>query len=449
MKSAEYPRVAIVSMNPIRGDQCNGMLMKSLFEGWPRERLAQVYFPTIVNWTPDACICGEYRTIRPWGQVRRLQFSNAHSNQLGPSTTVTSRGSSDLLRRTVASITKHRSLMNWLRPCAELWSANFPLRRILTRQLHELRPDCVYALLGNYHLTKTVYLTCSRLGLPLFTHVTDDFVTAQYEGMQLKSTMQTLSDRWFRKAIKYSGGLAAISPLMAEEFEERYDRKWTWYTTGINPAEYDPTPRQPDGTIRLVYSGNLTLERWQTLRTLALALQALSQQRLPPVKLSVYAPENHLRAYQSALAVPGITELCGWKQPHELPKVFHNSDILVHSESFSPGIAAYTRLSFSTKLSQYMMAGRCLLAVGPAEAGSLRMIARVGAGIVTNEAEPKAIARAIERLIRDPVQRQLFADRGRQWALRCCDRTTAHKRFREELAAIARDRSGGSLRRVA
>ena len=50
MTGAKYPRVAVVSCNPIRGDQCNGIMMKSLFAGWPRQRLSQVYFPTLVTW---------------------------------------------------------------------------------------------------------------------------------------------------------------------------------------------------------------------------------------------------------------------------------------------------------------------------------------------------------------------------------------------------------------
>src|SRR5687768_1204414 len=67
-----HPRVAIVSANPVRRDQPNGILMRSLFLGWPRERLSQIFFPVVVYHSPDQGVCGEYRLIRPWGGVRRL-----------------------------------------------------------------------------------------------------------------------------------------------------------------------------------------------------------------------------------------------------------------------------------------------------------------------------------------------------------------------------------------
>lgn len=40
-----YPRVLIIAANPISNVQAVGLMMGSLFRGWPRERLAQIYFP--------------------------------------------------------------------------------------------------------------------------------------------------------------------------------------------------------------------------------------------------------------------------------------------------------------------------------------------------------------------------------------------------------------------
>ena len=439
MANADFPRVAIVSVNPISSEQCNGILMRSLFQGWPRERLAQLYFPTLDIWKPDTAVCAEYRSIRAWGRVHRHSEVSLKQAQGSPSVSPFQiLGSNAVVRRALTSITRSRRLMSWLRPCAELWSANFPLCRILERQLSELRPDCVYALLGNYHLTKSTYLACSRLNLPLFSHVTDDFVTAQYRDIHFSSTLQSLSDRWFRRAVGYSRGLAAISPIMADEFQKRYEKPWSWFTTGVDPQGYNPTPRQPDGTLRLVYSGNLGLERWKALRVLALALHSLAQGDIPPVRLAIYAPEDQLRLHQAALMVLPIVELCGWKRPQELPQLFHDADMLVHVESNDPTIAAYTRFSFSTKLSQYMMAGRCILGVGPAEAGSLKMISQTGAGIVTGEMEPTALARVIAPVLSDHAQQKALGEQGRQWALQWCDRAEAQERLRRELVAIVR-----------
>lgn len=423
------------------GDQCNGILMKSLFQGWPRERLSQIYFPTVETWQPDHSLCADYRSISSWGRVRLLKRSSSQERITPKPPPTRLEEFSGSIRRKVTSLVRQPQWMNWLRPCAELWNATFPLSRLLECQLRELQPDCVYALLGNYHLTKNTYLACSRLNLPLYTHVTDDFVTAQYQDVPFSGKLQSLSDKWFRRAVDYSQGLAAISPLMAQEYSSRYGKEWSWFTTGIDPDVYDPLPRRPDGILRLVYSGNLGLERWRTLRTLALALQSLNSDELP-IRLAIYGPENQLREHGTALNISPVVELRGWAQPDKLPQIFHDSDILVHVESCDTKKGDYTRLSFSTKLSQYMMANRGILMVGSAEAGSLRMVSRVGAGFTTNEVDPLALAKAIASLLRDRARQESYGTQGRNWALQWCDQSTAHERFRREIQAVVDSRKG-------
>lgn len=50
------------------------------------------------------------------------------------------------------------------------------------------------------------------------------------------------------------------------------------------------------------------------------------------------------------------------------------SDILLHVESDDQKNQKFTRLSLSTKLPEYMMAGRCILAYGPQEVSSIRIL---------------------------------------------------------------------------
>ena len=170
---------------------------------------------------------------------------------------------------------------------------------------------------------------------------------------------------------------------------------------------------------------------------LAIALKSLAAASGLQIQLAIYAPESQLQAHRAELNIPPIVELRGWKRPEELPALYHKSDILVHVESFDPAITEYTRLSFSTKLSQYMMAGRCILAVGPKEAGSLRMLERAGGGVIINEADPAAIAAAVAPLISHRGRLSLLGRCGRQWAQEWCERASAHQRFREQLVATA------------
>jgi glycosyltransferase involved in cell wall biosynthesis len=266
--------------------------------------------------------------------------------------------------------------------------------------------------------------------------VTDDFVTALYQDMAFGTRLQSASECWFRRAVAYAAGRAAVSPLMAEEFEYRYGGRWSWYTTLIDPDAYDASPRAEDGVAHLVYAGSLGLQRWQSLRELALALGALKAEKHIAAELSIFAPHAQLSAYARHLEFPA-TKLRGWTPPERLPALFHNADLLVHVEAFDPGLADYTRLSFSTKISQYMMAGRCILGIGPAGGGSMRMIRGTGAGVTIDSPDAATLKAPLADLLLDSARRRRCAQSGRLWAQTWVDRAQAQERFYHELRCAA------------
>lgn len=425
---SSLPRIAVISVNPIRNDQANGILMRSLWRGWPKDRLAQVYFPAIALHAPDWSVCGDYRRIRFWGSAEKLNAESA-------SAVTTSVGTpyAGVAKRIAA----HPALLNWLRPALDLWSAHVaPMRTALKRQLRDIQPDCVYALLGNYWLTRVTVDVCRDLNLPFYLHVTDDYAGPLYGNSPLRHWLAGASRLAFEEAVAESMGRAGISPVMAEEYHRRYGRPWDWFTTLIDPKDYQPEPRRGDAkTLRLVYAGGLKLGRDQVLLRLADALQAFCQRSGVDAVLDVFGANVSAPASGRRLEDHPLVRMRGWTDPSTLPTTFHESDILVHVESPDPAIAAYTRWSFSTKLSQYMMAGRPILGVGPADLGSMEMIRRTRSGVTISDAELQTTDRLAEFLT-DKAALHHYANQGREWAEEWFDVSKGRARFRERIARI-------------
>ena len=436
------PRVTVVSANPIRRDQSNGILMRSLFLGWPPDRLSQVFFPVVLYHAPDTEVCGEYRLVRPWGGVRRVRGTDTAAEShpaVRPAARVSQ--SPGFLRRVVGSVRSMNSLMPWLRTGLELWGAHSHLVTVLEKQLRELRPEIVYALIGNYWLTRVTCEACERLGLPLFIHVSDDYVTSSYLTGPLASSLRSKSDEWFRRIVRYSAGRAAISPVMAEAYEQRYGKSWDWFTTLLEAGAYRPAARPPDGVLRLTYAGHVSLDRWRPLRQLADALARLRHGRGVESRLQIFTPPDQVKLYREAMDVPPITDVRGWVPPEQLPDLFHESDILVHAESSDPVIAAYTALSFSTKISQYMMAGRPVLGLGPNDLGSMEMIRRASAGITIDSVNADVISDALSAFVLDERQREACGRRGRRFAEEWFEAGAGRRRFQESITAALGTRS--------
>jgi glycosyltransferase involved in cell wall biosynthesis len=321
----------------------------------------------------------------------------------------------------------------WLKLVQELWYGHSWLSRVLERQLRELRPDVVYALLGNYALTRLTCRTCEKLGIPLFLHVTDDFVTAMYQHAPFSHRLQSASLKWFGRAVKHAGCCAAVSPAMAEEYERRFGQAWTWYTTLVDKDDYDPSPPVPSTTVRLVYAGNLGLNRWKVLRGLGTALASLGSGEGMDIRLWIYSSPEQLHVHGAALEIPGVTELKGWLDHKDLPGVFHTSDILVHVESDDSTTVALTRFSFSTKLSQYMMASRCVLAIGPRHLASMQVVREAEAGLIVEDLTCEASQRALRAILRDEHLRSHCGANGRGWAIQWTDAGHRRAQFRADL----------------
>ncbi|MBV9122200.1 MAG: hypothetical protein JO112_02420 [Planctomycetes bacterium] len=424
--------MTIVSANPIRDDMANGVFLRSLFAGWPRDRLSQIYFPVATGWLPNLPCCHDYRMIRISGRVQRVQENQ--SGQISfPAANRTASSSPRLVSLLGRASLRRPRVFRWFKLIQEAWYAYSWIGKVLERELQALRPEIVYALLGNYCLTRITCLACERLGFPLYLHITDDFIHSLYADIPFRSFFQAASNRWARRTMNYASGRAGISPVMAEEYATRYGADWSWFATLVDSGAYDPTPRANPGPVKLVFAGNLGLQRWSTLRQLALALQELRQKQAIDSRLLIYTSPDQARAYHETLNVSPITELRGWIPPTQLPGIFHDADILVHVESFDSTTAAYTQLSLSTKISQYMMAARCILGVGPEQVASIQVINRAQAGQTLCEKELPMLAQALVPILKDEAFRQRCGENGRRWALRWLETDSGRERFRLSL----------------
>jgi hypothetical protein len=116
------------------------------------------------------------------------------------------------------------------------------------------------------------------------------------------------------------------------------------------------------------------------------------------------------------------------------------SNVLVHAESFDESTRLYTRLSLSTKIPQYLMAGRCVLAYGPAELASIRYVVETGAGLAVSTENVDKLAGELEKLISSPALRQAYAERARRAALDRHDAEEERERFRRCISAALPER---------
>ncbi|MBM0236648.1 hypothetical protein JNW88_04870 [Micromonospora sp. ATA32] len=236
-----------------------------------------------------------------------------------------------------------------------------------------------------------------------------------------------------------------ISAPMAQEYERRYGLPFVAFANCVADDEFaDPAARtgatgtELDRPVELVYVGALHLDRWKTLLGVADAVDAVNRAGLS-VRLTVHAPEKDRAWYGPAFAGRPAVRLGPSLADEEVPAVLRAADVLLHVEPFTTAHRRYVRYSLSTKLPQYLAAGRPVLGYGPEELASMAHLDATGAALLVGRNEPALLVERLTALCAAAGLRDRLARAGYASALRHHRRTRVAAEFADVLrSAVSR-----------
>ena len=192
--------------------------------------------------------------------------------------------------------------------------------------------------------------------------------------------------------------LYVISDEMREAYEALFGvRGYVIRNFSVERRETEAPRGDASDGLTIVYAGGLHYNRWQVLSQIGRALHQINQRSPVPGRLKVYSAQRLGDEIVASLSVEGACEFCGGVSAAEIADVYGGADILLHVESFDRKAMASTCYSFSTKIPEYLSAGRCVMAVGPASVASIRYLS----GCACTVSDPADLPAQLERLLRD------------------------------------------------
>ncbi len=146
------------------------------------------------------------------------------------------------------------------------------------------------------------------------------------------------------------------------------------------------------------YVGGLHLGRVEVVRNVARALE-VSAARARSWQLELFVPEADALLAAELAGEHAVVSHGGSLTPDRVPQALVDADALLFIESSAPHITAFTRLSVSTKVPQYLAAERPVLVLGPEEQSSVRAVRRSGLGVFGGDGtDPGVLAGALSSL---------------------------------------------------
>ncbi len=420
----------MVSGEPLNRLSATGITMSNLFLGWQPERLGQVYTADMAS-DPPAKGCEvrlSSRDLVPFSLFR------GRSGQMIPAakppppwhTPITGESRSRALARKAIS------------PFLEFLPYDLPDGAL--GRIRRFKPDVIYSMLGSMRMVGLVAKLARQLDLPVVPHFMDDWLATYAVPSRSLGTplhvrcLNTAVERLFERVPV----AMAIGDMMREEYSSRFSRTFFSF---MNPVDVDPSfPRDAipnaDGFVTLVYVGGLHLGRAQMLADIAEAVRDVATGDCR-VALDIYAPASDAPAARRIETIAPSVRYRSSIPPDQVRTVLDQSDVAIHVEAFDEECAAYTRLSVSTKIPQYLAAGIPVLAYGPRTLASCRYVHDTGSGVHVGTRDRMDLREAVRALAASENLRRELGYRGWQRARECHDAGRVRDHFRDVLASAA------------
>lgn len=428
----ELPKVLVVSTNAWR-DNTGIHTLIELFSCWDPDRLAQLYTKSVL---PSTRICHRFFQISENAVLRSVWRRRLST---GRELTAAYRPSAEDERHAAAEATlyrKGRAHASWLLGIARefVWKLGRWKTPELDAFLRDYKPDVLFLpIYPTIYMNRLQAYVQKQTGCPAVCYLADDNYTYKPLGYNPFSYIHRFFlRRSIRKVVSRCARMFVIAPKQKREYDRLFGTDSILLTKGIDVSSLPSAPRPAGDPLRLVYTGKLIIGRWKSLAAIAEALGAINADRTR-MTLDIYTTDP-LNKRQQALLNRNGAQVRGAVPLSEVEAVQRAADVLVFVESLDRRYRQIARLSFSTKLTDYLKSGRCIFAIGDRDIAPIEYLRQhQAAEVATSYGE---ILPALRRLADSPETVVAYGERALETGRRYHDQNAVFHTLTETLIGV-------------
>lgn len=423
MNNKEFPKVLVIGINAWREDGDAHTLM-DIFRCWNPDKLALIYCRADM---PDTKVCDNYFQIsesdviksvyKPWLKVGRV-VSTVHANN-------SEAAIQEQKRYTKAHLVSY-SWLPLVREC--VWKFGHWKTAALRKFVKDFDPDILFI-----PIYPTVYMgwiqkyIIKLTGKPTVCYLADD----NYSYDSCKNVFEYMHRCWLRKQVgpiaRGSNQMFVIVDKEKEDTDSRFGTDSVILTKSIDFTGKSYQHREPNKPLKFVYTGSMVIGRDKTLALLADAINAVNTQ-VGEVRAEMYIySQTEPKEEILARINKGAAHFCGRIGREEVLKVQQEADVVVFAESLEGKEANAAKLSFSTKITDYISNGKCVLAIGKDYIAPIDYFQRNDSALIAHSAEE--IKARVEEIVANPMITDEYGEKAFNCAVRNHEKNMMNERF--------------------
>lgn len=404
-------KVLIVSLNSWDDNNSFGSSFSNIFGGGDNYEIANIFCE---NGAPNTVVCRHFFQITAKSILkslfnRRLSSGKRVYIEGEDCTKVASKLS--IKESKILNIAKllRWQILFWVQDL--VWATKGWRSKELDLFITDFNPDIIFQPVYFSSYVSEIGLYAKRLTeKPMLGYVSDDCYTyRQFSLSPLFWIDRAIKRQYVKRAIDSCEMLYTITESQKIEYSEIFGIKCKVLFKGGEFAESSEDRYSANTPLRFVYTGNLGDGRCGSLANLARVLSEINRDRVK-AQLFIYSMTILSSSAKRRLNIDHTSFFCGGVPASELPAIQKGADVLIHVESFKLSERYSARLSFSTKIVDYLEARRSILAIGWSETGAIQYLNSHGVAVVVSD--KKQMYDKVLELVDTPQLIEEYARRG-------------------------------------
>ncbi len=427
MNKIRLPKVLVVGINAWREDGTAHTLM-DIFRCWDPDRLALVYTRADL---PDTDVCKRYfqisenqiigSVLKPWEKVGRVVENTPIVKQ--------SEVEAEHARYTQAH-KQSSSLLPLLREI--VWKFGHWKSPALKKFVLDFNPDIIFIPIYPVAYMGRIQRYITKLTKkPTVCYLADD----NYSYDSCRNLFSYIHRFWLRHQVEPIARNCREMFVIVEKEKEDTDRRFGTdsriLTKSIDFTGKTYIHRQPAKPLKFIYTGSMIIGRDSTLALVSDAINEVNRQK-GEVKAEMYIYsqtepcDGILRRINT-----GASHFCGRIGRDEVLKLQKEADVVIFAEALEGKEANVAKLSFSTKITDYISNGKCVLAIGKDYIAPIDYFQRNDAAIIAHS--PNEIVEQISRIVDNPGLIDEYGEKAFNCAVRNHEKGMMTRRFIETM----------------
>lgn len=378
-----FPKVLILSRGVWDDTKGTSSTLTNLFQDFDSNKLAHVYIESTM---PNTQCCHRFFQISEFSLVQKLYKWRTKTgfviDDQGNNTDLVDEQIAKKENKTMNYVRGHRSI--WFSFAREiLWFFNGWKSKELKQFLLDFDPDVIWMDGSPLPLMNRLYdyvLTVAKKPAVIFMQ--DDVYT--YESCDSKWSSRLykwLLRKKVKKVVRQCDDMFVASPKMKKEYDAIFGFNSTFIAKSVDLDTVSKQNLDIHDPIRLVYLGQVIYGRIYSLIAIAEALEKINASGVK-IQLSIYTNNPISEEDKKKLLIKDAVFLMPPVPYSEVPRIMSENDVVVFVESFDPRYCNVARLSFSTKICDYLASNKCILAIGPSNIAPIEYFVEEDAAVV-------------------------------------------------------------------